>query len=799
MTYDEIERKAEELVDAMTVEEAASQLLHSSPAIERLGIPEYNWWSEALHGAARAGTATVFPEPIGMAAMFDDEWVERVFDVVSTEARAKYNAAVKHGDRDIYKGLTHWTPNINIFRDPRWGRGQETYGEDPFLTERMGVAVVKGLQGKGKYLKIAACAKHFAAHSGPEAERHRMDVRASEKDLEETYLPAFEAAVKEGHVEAIMGAYTRLNGEPCCASHLLPEKVRGEWGFDGHIVSDCWAVRDFHENHKYTPDGAHSASLAVRMGCDVNCGCTYRRLLEGLRQGLVTEQEIRTSAKRAMRTRIRLGMFSDDCEYDAIPYSAVDTPENRDLARRTAERSAVLLHNDGVLPIDLSKIKTIGVIGPNAYSADALFGNYNGDSSEYVTYLDGIRRAAEAKGVRVMYSKGCDRSREADEALAKPNRFISEALSVAEESDVVVLCLGLNYAIEGEEGDTSNGMPGGDRADLLLPKPQSLLAEKVLATGKPTVLVLSSGSCIDTHMHPANALLQMWYSGERGGEALANIIFGEVSPAGKLPVTFYYDNQPMPDFSNYSMQNRTYRYLRTAPLYPFGYGLSYSDFEVSGLELTADENGLHGSVTVKNVGCVDGDETVQCYVSYLGDAFEKPAASLCFFKRVSVKAGESVKVAIEIAPRRLASVLEDGSRKLLDGDYVLYVGTNGPDARSVELTGKMPLAALVRAEGGALTVADTACNAAPIEYPETFDVTSLRRRPKYDLNIGVGLVLKDKRLRALLDRFFPELAANPQSDMLYDMYFPIGNILTHLPGVPKETVDAFAKELSEIE
>lgn len=410
-------RQAEELVAKMTVEEAASQLLHHAPAIERLGVPEYNWWNEALHGVGRAGIATVFPQAIGMAAAFDPDFLKREAEIIAEEARAKYNAAQEAGDRDIYKGLTYWSPNINIFRDPRWGRGHETYGEDPTLTGKLGNAFIEGLQGDGEYLKIAACAKHFAVHSGPEALRHEFNAVVSEKDLWETYLPAFETAVKDADVESVMGAYNRTNGEPCCGSkRLLVDILRGEWGFQGHVVSDCWAVRDFHETHKYTARPEESASLAVRMGCDLNCGCTYERLLTGLEKGLITEEEIRRSAVRLFTTRYALGMFDEDCPYNEIPYRVVAQPENKKAALTAAEESMVLLKNDGILPLKEESLESIGVIGPNAYSQAALYGNYHGDSDEYITNLDGIRRAVGDK-IRIFYSQGCHLYIAADDPL----------------------------------------------------------------------------------------------------------------------------------------------------------------------------------------------------------------------------------------------------------------------------------------------------------------------------------------------------------------------------------------------
>lgn len=674
---DESVRKAEALVSKMTVEEAASQLLHSAPAIERLGIPAYNWWNEALHGVARAGVATVFPQAIGLAAMFDDVLLHKVAGTIAEEARAKYNAAQVYGDIDIYKGLTFWSPNINIFRDPRWGRGQETYGEDPYLTSRLGVAFITGLQGNGETMKAAACAKHFACYSGPEEGRHSFNAVVAPKDLEETYLPAFEAAVREGKVEAVMGAYNALNGEPCCAnSFLLEQKLRGEWGFAGHVVSDCWAVADFHKNHHYTENGPQSASIAVRRGCDLNCGCTYENLMEGLRQGLITEEEIRRSCVRVFTARFRLGMFGKT-EYDGIPYEKVACPAHKKLALRAARESIVLLKNDGILPLDAKRLKKIAVIGPNADSRAALYGNYNGDSGEFITDLAGIRAAA--KGARVFYSKGSDLCRDGA-PLCKPDNLFSEAVAAAKASDVVVLCVGYDGTIEGEEGDAGNYFASGDRSDLLLPPCQRRLCEAVLSVGKPVVLVIHSGGGIDVSEYEGrvSAILQAWYSGERGGEALADIIFGKISPSGRLPVTVYRNDSALPPITEYSMRGRTYRYLREEPLYPFGFGLSYTSFLYSGLRAEVRGGAIECAVTVENTGGRGADEVVQAYLRFEGEAYEKPNCSLVFFRRVHIGAGKKRRIKFTVSRRQLESVTEEGKRIIFKGGYTLYVGGKAP-------------------------------------------------------------------------------------------------------------------------
>ena len=570
------EERVRDLVSKMTLEEKVSQLRYDAPAVKRLGIPSYNWWNEALHGVARAGAATVFPQAIGLAAMFDEALLEKIGDVTALEGRAKYNEAVKNEDRGLYKGITFWSPNINIFRDPRWGRGHETYGEDPCLTGRMGTAYIKGLQGNGKRFKAAACVKHFAAHSGPEKGRHSFNSVVSKKDLAETYLPAFERCVKEAGVEGVMGGYNRLNGEAACGSHhLITEILREKWGFDGYYVSDCGAIKDFHMHHGLTDTPQESAALALKSGCDVNCGVTYLHLLKAYQQGLVTEEEITQAAERLFTTRFLLGCF-DKNEYDDIPYEVVECKEHLELAQKMAKESMVLLKNDGILPLNKDGLKTIGVIGPNADSRTPLVGNYHGTSSRYITLLEGIQDFV-GEDVRVYYSEGCHIYKDRVEGLGWKQDRISEALTVAEHSDVVVLCLGLDENLEGEEGDTGNSYASGDKKDLELPESQRELLEAVAGCGKPVVLCMMSGSAIDMQFaaEHVDAILQVWYPGARGGKAAAEILFGACSPSGKLPVTFYKDLEGFPAFEDYSMKGRTYRYLEKEPLYPFGYGLTY--------------------------------------------------------------------------------------------------------------------------------------------------------------------------------------------------------------------------------
>ena len=696
MNREEARNRAKELVAKMTVEEKASQLRYDSPAIDRLGVPAYNWWNEALHGVARAGTATMFPQAIALAAAFDEDLMKQVGGVIAEEGRAKYNEQAKRGDRDIYKGLTFWSPNVNIFRDPRWGRGHETYGEDPFLTGTLAVPFIKGIQGDGEYMKAAACAKHFAVHSGPEGERHFFDAKASKKDLEETYLPAFEACVKEGNVEAVMGAYNRTNGEPCCANKLLMvDTLRGKWGFEGHFVSDCWAIRDFHENHKVTATAEESVKLALEMGCDVNCGCTYQKMMNAYRAGLITEEQITESAVRLFTTRFLLGMF-DKTEYDNIPFTVVECDEHQKVASRAAAESIVLLKNDGLLPLDKTKLKTIGVVGPNADSRIALQGNYHGTSSRFVTVLEGIEDKVEGSA-RVLYSEGCDLWKPNISNLSDqdyPDR-LSEVQTIADYSDVMVVVVGLDENLEGEEGDAGNQFASGDKVNLELPIPQRQLLNSVLACGKPTVVINMSGSSINLGVaqDKAAAVIQAWYPGAKGGRDVADILFGDVSPSGKLPVTFYKSADDLPDFKDYSMKNRTYRYFEGTPLYPFGYGLTYGKCSVKDVdvELIKDDKGEFAgakvTATVVNEGKRDTDEVVQIYIKDTGFALAIPNPSLCGFKRVHLVAGEEKKVVVDINRKAFTSVDEEGVRDLFSGNFTIYAGTSQPDKRSEELTG----------------------------------------------------------------------------------------------------------------
>jgi beta-glucosidase len=842
------EERAADLVARMTLEEKVGQLQNNAPAIPRLGVPAYEWWNEALHGVARAGGATVFPQAIGLAATFDVPLMHEIATAISDEGRAKHQEFVRRGQRARYQGLTFWSPNINIFRDPRWGRGQETYGEDPWLTARMGVAFVTGLQGDDpKYLKVVATAKHYAVHSGPESTRHFFDVHPSETDLHETYLPAFRALVQEGHVESVMGAYNRVNGDSASASpRLLGQILRGDWGFRGYVVSDCDSVDDIFTQHKIVPTAAQASALALKSGLDLNCGTTYAALGEAVRDGLVGASQIDESLRRLMLARFRLGEFDPPASvrWAQTPYSANQSPAHDALARRAAGASIVLLKNDGLLPLKRD-IGTIAVIGPTADEIMSLLGNYYGTPSAPVTVLAGIRNAVGAS-TRVLYSRGADLVEGREEPRAAPviepaylrpgpglsgqglkgeyfaNRDCAgepsytrvdarvafrwdrggplddlvargelpaaravpsdnfcvrwtgslvppvtgryeitvgandgfrlfmdgrllvdnwtinprmqsvtaavdleagravdlrldyledirdaevrlawrlpgakppfeEALDAANAADVVVFVGGLTGDVEGEEMRVDlPGFAGGDRTDLKLPASQQRLLEALHATGKPVVVVLTTGSAlaVDWAQEHVGAILVAWYPGQRGGDGVADVLFGAVSPAGRLPVTFYRSVEQLPAFDDYAMRGRTYRYFEGEPLYAFGFGLSYTTFEYSGLSVdrrrVGADDALNVSLTVKNAGTVTGDEVVQLYARQLSPREPRPIRDLRGVERVTLAPGEMRRVSFTLVPRRdFARYDVARAAYVVDsGDYEIEVGASSADIRS---------------------------------------------------------------------------------------------------------------------
>jgi len=823
--------RVKDLVSRMTLDEKISQMMYQSPAIERLGIPSYNWWNECLHGVARAGQATVFPQGIGMAAAFDDELMFRIADAISDEARAKHHDFVRQGKRGIYQGLTFWTPNINIFRDPRWGRGQETYGEDPFLSGKLALQFVKGLQGDDMhYLKTVATIKHFAVHSGPEPLRHEFDAETSEKDLVETYLPAFKEVVENTNVESVMCAYNRFRGEACCGSNeLLQEYLRKRWGFKGYVVSDCGAIRDFYTDHKVSADAAEASAVAVKRGTDLNCGVTYQGLREAVNRKLITEAEIDQSVMKLFSARFRLGMFDpvDIVPYAQIPMSVVDSEKNRQIALEAAHKSIVLLKNDGVLPLKKS-VRKIAVIGPTANDDETLWGNYCGYNKNGVTVLQGLRN--KMPNAEISYEVGCELSEDfpqiepiaadylftdatgrsngvkaayynnpnlwgepkhvlvekeinniwwdkapltnlpddnfgvsyetfiripetgryalgvegfygykfyvndsltfqygnvhhprknfylrsckagemikvkieykheiVNHALIKllwgraDNRVLmKKAIAAARKSDVVVLCMGINQNLEGEEMTVkSKGFAGGDRTEIDLPDTQKELVAAICKLGKPTILVLQNGSplSIPTEHRKVNAVVEGWYGGQSAGTALADVLLGDYNPSGRLPVTVYQSLEQLPDFEDYSMRERTYRYFSGKPLYEFGYGLSYTSFRYDNLKLPAritTNEAVEISVNVTNTGRMDGDEVVQVYISHEGLPFHTPIRSLKGFKRVTLKKGETKTVRFLLESDDLAVVTETGRVVVMPCTVRIAIGGKQPDAVSLK-------------------------------------------------------------------------------------------------------------------
>ncbi|MCR5824686.1 MAG: glycoside hydrolase family 3 C-terminal domain-containing protein [Lachnospiraceae bacterium] len=692
---------AEDLVAKMTLEEKCSQVVNWAPAIERLNVKSYNWWNEALHGVARAGVATVFPQAVTLAASFNEELLEEVGDAVSTEGRAKFNNQQKYDDHDIYKGLTFWAPNINIFRDPRWGRGHETFGEDPYLTSRLGTRYIDGIQGKDENnLKAAACAKHYAVHSGPEGIRHSFDAKVNKKDFWETYLYAFEKCIENTHVEAVMGAYNRVNGEPACGSRtLLIDILRNRFGFEGHVTSDCWAIKDFYTGHMVCDTPLEAVALAMNNGCDVNCGDLFKNMKQAVDEGLVKESRLDEALVRLFTTRYKLGiMEGQTSEFDGLTLEDVDSDGMKDLNLRAALESVVLLKNENAfLPLDAKKIKTVGIVGPNADNKRALVGNYEGTASRYETVLLGIEDLV-GSDVRVMYSEGCHLFKDKVENLGQPNDRMAEVKGVCENSDVVICCVGLDAGLEGEEGDAGNAYASGDKKDLSLPGLQNELLKAVLDSGKPVIVVLLAGSSIDLRAakEKAAAIVYAGYPGARGGEAVADIIFGKANPSGKLPFTFYNSVEELPAFTDYSMKDRTYRYMKNDAQFPFGFGLGYSEFEIADEELPgeckeADLDSLEVKLNLRNKGCFDGAQVLQIYVA--SNEKDAPRYQLKAFKKVFLKAGEKREVIIPLSRDSFEIVNETGEFIVNKGKkYTVYIGFSQPDGESEKLLGIHPTA-----------------------------------------------------------------------------------------------------------
>jgi beta-glucosidase len=681
------EERVQLLIDEMTIEEKISQLSYDAAAIERLGVPEYNWWSEALHGVARNGRATVFPQPIGMGATFDRDLIHRVFTAVSDEGRAKFAISQELENYAQYAGLTFWTPNINIFRDPRWGRGMETYGEDPYLTAQLGMEVVRGLQGDHpKYLKSGACAKHYAVHSGPEALRHEFNAITSMKDLHETYLPAFKSLVTEANVESVMGAYNRVLGEPACASKLLYQDILMDtWGFQGHFLSDCWAIQDFHTGHKVTGDVAESAAMALNYGVSLNCGNSFPALKDALDRGLVTEATIEQRLATLFITRFELGLFDPPSwnPYNDIDESVINCEEHEEIAYEAALKSMVLLKNNGALPLK-KDLKTLYITGPQANNSTVLLGNYYGLSNKLVNILEGITSRVSA-GTTVDYRMG------AQESVDNINP-VDWASGGARDHEATIVVLGISQLLEGEEGESLASPSMGDRLDLNLPANQLDYLRKLKeGHDNPVIVVMTGGSPITMPEVEklADAILWVWYPGQEGGSAVADLIFGNEVPSGKLPLTFPESVDQLPPYEDYSMKERTYRYVTSTPLYPFGYGLSYTDFSFNNLHLDREEIGpdeaLTVTVKVKNSGDYGADEVVQLYVSVPDQDGIQPLYSLKNFARVSLNSGSSTEVSFKLDSQTLEQFNQEGEAEVVPGEYRVYVGNGSPGKRSEEL------------------------------------------------------------------------------------------------------------------
>ena len=692
----DFETRTSILLSKMTLKEKISQLGNNAPAIPRLGVLEYNWWNECLHGVARAGTATVFPQAIGMAATFNPNLINDVAVVISDEARAKHHEALRNNDYSQYKGLTFWSPNINIFRDPRWGRGHETYGEDPYLTGQIGTQFVKGLQGNDpKYLKLVATAKHFAVHSGPESERHFFNANVNQRDLWETYLPAFKDLVVNANVYSVMGAYNRVNGESASASnYLLQEILRDKWGFNGYVVSDCGAINDIHANHKIVKTPEESAALGVITGCDLNCGGIYQNhLQESVTLGLISEKEIDTAVYRLFLARMKLGMFdpAEIVSYAKIPFDINNSQKHDELSLKTAQSSMTLLKNNGVLPIDINKINKIAVVGPNADNINALLGNYHGTPSSPVTFINGLNDYV-GKRAEITYSKGVDLVKDG----ARGSNLLSDSIiEDVKKADLAIFVGGLDATWEGEEmpgGINVDGFYNGDRTRIEMPEIQQKAIKAMIDTGTPVVLVLMAGSSIALSglEKELDAILMAWYPGQRGGDATTSVLFGDYNPGGKLPVTFYSSTSELPDFKDYNMSSGngfTYRYYKGKALYPFGHGLSYTKFKYSKLKVNkirlTEKEKFKISFTIKNIGNYNGDEVVQVYIKDLNSEFQMPIKQLRSFERISLNKKDEKIIEFEFIPIKDLTYYNSTKQKYMveKGSFEIQVGSSSEDIR----------------------------------------------------------------------------------------------------------------------
>lgn len=681
------DKRVADLISKLTLEEKIAQLLHDAPAIERLGIPAYDWWNEALHGVARSGRATVFPQVIGLGATFDETLLHRIATAISDEARAKFNAARALGNRDRYPGLTFWSPNINIFRDPRWGRGMETFGEDPYLTGILGSAFVHGMQGEDpRYLKTAACAKHYAVHSGPEAQRHSFDAHPPRKDLWESYLPAFEKLIVEAKVEGVMCAYNAVFGAPCCSSEfLLADILQTRWGFEGYIVSDCWALQDFHQNHKITADAAESAAKAIKSGVHLNCGEAFRSLGAAIDRGIIFEREIDQALAKLLRTRFRLGLFDpiDKVSFNRISPDVVGSEAHIRLAREAAAQSIVLLKNDGVLPLS-ADLPDLLVAGPLAAHAEALLGNYHGLSGNLVTPLEGITARVNA-ATSIQYVHGFP-------LLPIDDQCPDGLIRMARQSPVTIVVLGSSPLLEGEEGESILSRSQGDRIDLNIPGNQ-LEYLRMIRKDNPNkiiTVVMGGGPMLLNEVHElSDAVLFAWYPGEQGGNAIADVLFGDVNPSGRLPITFPMSADDLPPFDSYAMNGRTYRYATATPMYPFGFGLSYSQFTYSSIGLNrmsfAEKDPVRVSFLVENTSEIEGEEVVQVYLHCIEAPFEVPQESLVAVRRVRLKPGQTTKVHVELDSDTFLMHNQRGEKVFVPGEFRITVGGAAPGPRGVAL------------------------------------------------------------------------------------------------------------------